>query len=214
MIGHARFCLKGCVGRGDLVFRPASDDCYRPAQITPGVAWRVVQGQEHILRPPPLLLHAVRNYGILAVEPVLVPKPLNIALRRMGLLSGKAGSAFQVGVDNTDEGLNFGPPVRALAAITRGAPNWSASCVPCPDAVRTPGTPPGTLTSSARGAGRTRAYISTSYIHLTLHRLLINLMKGGERYGLPPPQSDDGARPRGPFYPRRLEWPVQVAKCS
>ena len=73
MIGHARFCLKGCVGRGDLVFRPASDDCHRPAQITLGVAWRVVQGQEHILRPPPLLLHAVRNYGILAAEPVLVP---------------------------------------------------------------------------------------------------------------------------------------------
>ena len=37
-----------------------------------GVAWRVGQGDEHLLGPPPALPHIVLDYGVLTVEPVLV----------------------------------------------------------------------------------------------------------------------------------------------
>ena len=42
-------------------------------------------------------------------------------------------------------------------------------------------------------ARRTRAYICTGNIHLTLQRLIINSTEDGGRYSFPTPQADDRA---------------------
>ena len=53
-----------------------ADDRQRFPEITLGVARRMRQRHKHFLGLPPLLPYVVLGYGVLALEPVLVPQPL------------------------------------------------------------------------------------------------------------------------------------------
>ena len=86
----------------------------------PGVAWRVGQGDEHLLGPPPALPHIVLDYGVLTVEPVLVTQPLKDPLGRVALLPGNLAVSFQDGVNHPGEGLKPGPAGWVLASLSWG----------------------------------------------------------------------------------------------
>ena len=95
------------------------DDRHRLAEITLGVARRVGQRHEHLLRPPPTLPDVILDYGVLTVEPVLVLEALKDSLGRVALLPGNSAIAFQDRVNHAGEGLQLGSPWRTLAPIAR-----------------------------------------------------------------------------------------------
>ena len=87
-----------------FLFHPANDH-QGLAKVALGVAWRVGQGDEHLLGPPPALPHIVLDYGVLTVEPVLVTQPLKDPLGRVALLPGTPEVVDQDLVDDAGEGL-------------------------------------------------------------------------------------------------------------
>ena len=102
-----------------LPLHPA-DDHPGFAKVALGVAWRVGQGDEHLLGPPPALPHIVLDYGALTVEPVLVTQPLKDPLGRVALLPGNLAVSFQDGVNHPGEGLKPGPAGWVLASVSWG----------------------------------------------------------------------------------------------
>ena len=76
------------------------------------------QRHEHLLRPPPVLPHIVLDYGVLTVEPVLVPQSFKDPLGSVALLSGDLPVSFQDGVNHPGEGLKLGPAGWVLAPVT------------------------------------------------------------------------------------------------
>ena len=95
------------------------DDRHRLAEITLGVAGRMGQRHEHLLRPPPTLPDVILDYGVLTVEPVLVLEALKDSLGRVALLPGNSAIAFQDRVNHAGEGLQLGSPWRTLAPVAR-----------------------------------------------------------------------------------------------
>ena len=57
-----------------------ADDRHRLAEITLGVARRMVQRHEHLLSSPPTLPDVILDYGVLTVETVLAPHRLKMRL--------------------------------------------------------------------------------------------------------------------------------------
>ena len=78
----------------------STDDCQGLAEVAPGVARGMGQRHEHLPRPAAALPHIVLDDGVSPVEPVLVPDPLEDALRRVALLPGKPEVVFQDPVDD------------------------------------------------------------------------------------------------------------------
>ena len=66
----------------------AVDDHQGLAEVAMGVARRMEQRHEHLLGQAAMLPHVVLDYGVLTVETVLVPEPLEDALGRVALLPG------------------------------------------------------------------------------------------------------------------------------
>ena len=89
------------------------------AEVALGVARRMGQRHEHLLRPPPALPYVVLDDGVLAVEPVLFPEPLEDALCRVALLLGNLVIVFEDAVDDAGEGLQLGTPGRGLSPVAR-----------------------------------------------------------------------------------------------
>ena len=85
------------------------------AEVALGMARRMRQRHEHLPRLAAMLPHIVLDDGVPAVEPVLVPEPLEDALRRVALLPGNAMIIFQDAVDDARKGL--------LLSLSRG---WAA----------------------------------------------------------------------------------------
>ena len=77
------------------------------------------QWYEHLPRLPEILSDVVLDRGVTAVEPVLVAKALEDALRRVALFSGTPEIVLEDPVDDASEGLQLGPLGRRLTAITR-----------------------------------------------------------------------------------------------
>ena len=65
------------------------------AEIALGVARRMRQGHEYLFGPASMLPHIVLDYGVLAVEPVLLPELLEDALGRVALLPGDFVIVFE-----------------------------------------------------------------------------------------------------------------------
>ena len=70
-----------------LPLHPA-DDHQGLAKVALGVARRMRQRDEHLLRPAAMLPYVVLDYGVLAAEPMLVPEPLEDPLGCVALLPG------------------------------------------------------------------------------------------------------------------------------
>ena len=107
----------------------SADDRHRLAEITLGVARRVVQRHEHLLSSPPtlpdvILDYGVLDYGVLTVETVLVSQSLENPLGRVALLPGNPGIAFQDRVNHPGEKLRMSlskgwDAVAGLSPVTR-----------------------------------------------------------------------------------------------
>ena len=89
------------------------------AEVALGVARGMGQRHEHLLGPAAALSHVVLDYGVLAAEPILVPEPLEDALRRVALLPGNAQIRLQDPVDDAGEGLQLGAAERNLPPVAR-----------------------------------------------------------------------------------------------
>ena len=87
-----------------FLFHPA-DDHHGLAKVALGVARRMGQWHEHLLRPAAVLPHVVLDYGVLAAEPMLVPESLEDPLVCVALLPGTPEVVFQDLVDDGGEGL-------------------------------------------------------------------------------------------------------------
>ena len=97
----------------------AADDHQGLPEVALGVARRMGQWYEHLPRLPEILSNVVLDRGVTAVEPVLVAKALEDALRRVALFSGTPEIVLEDPVDDASEGLQLGPLGRRLTAITR-----------------------------------------------------------------------------------------------
>ena len=82
-----------------FLFHPA-DDHQGLAKVALGVARRMGQGHEHLLRPAAMLPHVVLDYGVLAAEPMLVPESLEDPLGCVALLPGMPEVVYQDLVDD------------------------------------------------------------------------------------------------------------------
>ena len=101
-----------------LLFHPA-DDHQGFAKVALGVARRMGQGHEHLLRPAAMLPHLVLDDGVLAAEPMLVPESLEDPLGGVALLPGTPEVVCQDLVDDAGEGLKLGTPGRSLPPVAR-----------------------------------------------------------------------------------------------
>ena len=93
------------------------DDRHRLPEVALGVAWRVGQGHEHLLGPPPVLPDVILDCCVSAVEPVLVPQPLKDPLGSMALLPGNPVVSFQYAVNHPGEGRKLGTAGWVLAPV-------------------------------------------------------------------------------------------------
>ena len=75
------------------------------AEAALGLARRMGQRHEHLLRPPPILPDIVLDRRVSAIETVLVPEPLGDVLGRVALFSGQPEVVLQDPVDDAGEGL-------------------------------------------------------------------------------------------------------------
>ena len=80
---------------------------------------RMSQRDEHLLGPEAAFPHVVLDYGVLALEPVLIPQPLEDAPGSVALLPGHAKVALQDRVDDAGEGLQLGAAGRILPPAAR-----------------------------------------------------------------------------------------------
>ena len=85
-----------------FLFHPA-DDHQGLAKVALGVARRMRQGHEHLLRPAAMLPHVVLDYGVLAAEPMLVPESLEDPLGGVALLPGTPEVVYQDLVDDAGD---------------------------------------------------------------------------------------------------------------
>ena len=83
----------------------APDDCQGFAEVALGVARRVGQRHEHLLRLTVMLPDVVLDRGVSTAEAVLVPQALEDALGGVALLLGNAVIVFQDAVDDAGVGL-------------------------------------------------------------------------------------------------------------
>ena len=86
----------------------AADDHQGLAEVALGVARRMGQWDEHLPGLTTILSDVVLDGGVSAVEPVLVPDPLEDALRGVALLPGAREIVLQGPVDDAGEGLQLG----------------------------------------------------------------------------------------------------------
>ena len=96
-----------------------ADDHQGLAEVALGVSRRMGQRHEHLLGLAAVLSYIVLDYGVLTVEPVLIPQPLEDALYRGALLPGTPEVVLQDPVDDTGEGLQLRLPGRRLPAVAR-----------------------------------------------------------------------------------------------
>ena len=101
-----------------LPLHPANDH-QGLAEVALGMARRVGERHEHLLRPPPMLPHVVLDRGVSAAKPVLVPEPLEDAFGGVALLLGDAVILLQDLVDDAGIGLQLGPVGRSLPPVAR-----------------------------------------------------------------------------------------------
>ena len=97
----------------------AADDHQGLAEVALGVARRMGQRHEHLPGLTAILSDVVLDRGVSAVEPVLVPEPLEDALGGVALFLGASEVVLQDPVDDAGEGLQLGLSRRRLSAITR-----------------------------------------------------------------------------------------------
>ena len=97
----------------------ARDDHQGFAEVALGVTRQVGQRHEHLPGPPAVLPNVVLDDGVSTIEAVLVPEPLEDALRRVALLPGNPVILFEDAVDDTREGLEFGPARWDLSPVAR-----------------------------------------------------------------------------------------------
>ena len=96
------------------------DHRQRLPEIALGVARCMGQRHEHLPDPPPVLPDVVLDYGVLAVEPVLVPQPLEDPLRGVALLSGNSAIGCQDRVNYAGVRLKLRLARRALPRVALG----------------------------------------------------------------------------------------------
>ena len=120
----------------------AADDHQGLAEVALRVARRVGQRDEHLPGLTAILSDVVLDGGVSAVEPVIVPQPLEDALGGVALLPGAREVILQDPVDDAGEELQLGPSRRSLSPVPPEARSRSASCAPCPGADRTLWRPP------------------------------------------------------------------------
>ena len=97
----------------------AADDHQGLSEVALGVARIRGQGHEHLSALTAIFPHVVLDSGVSAVEPVLVPEPLEDALGGVALFLGASEVVLQDPVDDAGEGLQLGLSRRRLSAITR-----------------------------------------------------------------------------------------------
>ena len=126
----------------------SADDHLRLPEVALGVARRMGQRDEHLLRPAAMLPHVVLDHGVLAVKPVLGPEPLEDPLGCVALLPGTPEVVCQDLVDDAGAGLlmslskgwDAGAESAASSPAARSRP---ASCARRPGTAQTSAQPPG-----------------------------------------------------------------------
>ncbi len=98
----------------------AGDHRHGLAEVALGVAWAMGQRHEHLPHAPPTLPDVVLDYGVLTIEPVLVPEAFEDALDGVALLSRNAAIRLQDGVNYAGEGLDLRLARRPLARVALG----------------------------------------------------------------------------------------------
>ena len=178
----------GGVGLDEAVGFPfhSPDEHQGLAKVALGVARRMGQRHEHLLRPPPALPYVVLDDGVLAVEPVLFPEPLEDALGGVALLPETPEIVLQDPSMTPVKGSNLGllgglclrypggtDQASILRTVSRCRPNsLETSRILLPSTIT---------------ARRTRRYTSTLYIHRTIRRVGYDPMNGGGRYSIQSP---------------------------
>jgi hypothetical protein len=96
---------------GEEVRRPldAANHHIRLAEISLGMAWRMVQRHEHLPAAPAMLADIVLHNGVAAAEPVLVAQPLEHRLRRVALLAVLGEILQQPPFDDLGETVQLRP---------------------------------------------------------------------------------------------------------
>ena len=79
----------------------------------------VFQRHEHLTHHTPALPNVVLDYGVAAIEPVLLLQPIEDALRCVALLLRRAQVVFEYAVYDARVGLKLGAMGRALPAVSR-----------------------------------------------------------------------------------------------
>ena len=97
----------------------AANDHQGLAEVALGMSRRVGQRHEHLLGLAAMLSYIVLDYGVLTVEPVLIPEPLEDALGRVALLPGAREIVLQDPVDDAGKRLQLGAPGRSLSPVAR-----------------------------------------------------------------------------------------------
>ena len=87
----------------------AADDHQGLSEVALGVARIRGQGHEHLSPLAAIFPHVVLDSGVSAVEPVLVPEPLEDALGGVALFLGASEVVLQDPVDDAGEGLAIVP---------------------------------------------------------------------------------------------------------
>ena len=85
-----------------------ADDHQGLAEVALGVSRRMGQRHEHLLGLAAVLSYIVLDYGVLTVEPVLIPQPLEDALYRVALLPGTLRSSSRIRSMTLVKGSSFG----------------------------------------------------------------------------------------------------------
>ena len=96
-----------------------ADDHQGLAEVALRVARRMGQRDEHLPGLTATLSYIVLDRGVSAVEPILVPQPLEDALCCVSLLPGTPEVVLQEPVNDAGVGRELGLPGRILPAITR-----------------------------------------------------------------------------------------------
>ena len=161
----------------------AADDHQGLPEVALGVSRRMGQRHEHLLGLTAILSDVVLDRGVSAVEPVLVPEPLEDALGRVALLPGTPVVVLQDPVDDAGVGLQLGTPGRDLSPVSRrhGVASILRTVSRCRPNVRAASR---RLIPSTITALRTRRYTSTLYIRRTIHGVGYNPMNDGGRYSI------------------------------
>ncbi len=91
----------------------------RLTEVALRVARWVFQRHEHLTHHTPALPNVILDYGVAAIEPVLLLQPLEDALGRVALLLRRAQIIFEYAVYDARVRLKLGAMGRALPAVSR-----------------------------------------------------------------------------------------------